>query len=475
LGIGWETFIFGVQLKIKPMAKINFIVKSKQEGQPATVYLRYSDKRGIDFVTATREKLFPEYWSSTTQEFKQGISYTDLFTEKQRVEIEDRFTEIRAFVNKEYFLLKGTPATTIWLKAVLNKFYNKGTLGSETLNQYIRRFVDEATSGKRLANAGNTKKRYSHGSLRALRGFMLSFNMFQGIEEEEKKDKEGNVKPKRKQAKTYPKQPYKPLNFNDITIDTYNDFVQFFYSRNCGANYIGKHIKTFKTIMRQAREEGLHNNMEIERKAFKTISEEVDHIYLTEAELNRLYELDLSDNKHLQEVRDVFLAGCYTAQRYSDYSRINKSNIKEIDGTKYIELIQKKTGEKCIIPIRPELEVILKRYDYTLPKSFEQKVNEGIKKIAAKAKITEPIHTEKNKGGMKVKTDVKKCDLIVTHTARRTGCSLMYLAGIPIIDIMKISGHRTPKEFLNYLRISKEETAVTLARHPYFLGKLKAV
>jgi hypothetical protein len=184
----------------------------------------------------------------------------------------------------------------------------------------------------------------------------------------------------------------------------------------------------------------------------------------------------LSNNKAWEVVRDVFLTGCYTAQRFSDYSRINKSNIKEIDGTKYIELIQKKTGEKCIIPIRPELDTILKRYDYTLPKTFEQKVNENIKKIGEQAEITELIHTEKNKGGLAVKLDVRKCDLIMTHSARRTGISLMYLSGIKPIDIMKISGHRTEREFLKYLRISKEETAVKLSGHDWFTGNnLKVV
>ena len=183
----------------------------------------------------------------------------------------------------------------------------------------------------------------------------------------------------------------------------------------------------------------------------------------------------MKDNKHYQEVRDVFLAGCYTAQRYSDYSKLNKSNIKDIDGTKYVELIQKKTGEKCIIPIRPELDIILKRYDYSLPKTFEQKVNIAIKKIGAKAEITELIQVEKNRGGLTKKTTVEKCKLISTHCARRSGITLMYLAEIPIIDIMKISGHRTPKEFLKYIRIGKEETAVKLANHPYFQTKLKVV
>jgi hypothetical protein len=35
---------------------------------------------------------------------------------------------------------------------------------------------------------------------------------------------------------------------------------------------------------------------------------------------------------------------------------------------------------------------------------------------------------------------------------------------------MKISGHKTEREFLNYVKVSKEETAQNLAKHPYFIG-----
>ena len=150
--------------------------------------------------------------------------------------------------------------------------------------------------------------------------------------------------------------------------------------------------------------------------------------------------------------------------------------IRKIEGGKVIELIQQKTGTKCIIPVRPECDAILKRYDYTLPKTYRQQVNEGIKIIGKLAKITEMIQEEKNRGGLSVKTSSPKCDLIKTHCARRTGCTLMYLAGIPSIDIMKISGHKTEREFLKYIRVSREETATKLIKHPYFMGNmLKAV
>jgi integrase len=213
----------------------------------------------------------------------------------------------------------------------------------------------------------------------------------------------------------------------------------------------------------------LHNNMEIERKAFKVLSEEVDNIYLTEAELKKLFSLEIKDKK-LEIVRDVFLIGCYTALRYSDYGRISVNNIKDRGGVKYLEIIQKKTQNKVVIPLKPEAVAILRKYDFNLPKTYEQQINEGIKEAGELAKINEVIYFEVNKGGLRVKQSAPKFRLIKAHTARRTGCTLMYLAGLKTIDIMKISGHKTEKVFLKYIKITKEETAVSMASHPYFAG-----
>ena len=56
----------------------------------------------------------------------------------------------------------------------------------------------------------------------------------------------------------------------------------------------------------------------------------------------------------------------------------------------------------------------------------------------------------------------------MTHTARCSGCTNMFKAGIPTIEIMKISGHQTEREFLKYILIDEEETAERLFVHPYF-------
>ena len=182
-----------------------------------------------------------------------------------------------------------------------------------------------------------------------------------------------------------------------------------------------------------------------------------------------MFHLDLKDKPVLEVARDVFLIGCYTAQRFSDFSRIKKENIQLLDNSvKVIRLVQDKTNETVIIPIKPELDYLLNKYNGDVPKIWEQKLNLHIKTVGEKAGINSLIPIEKMRGGRIVKSVIPKHDLIKTHTARRSGCTNMYLAGIPSIDIMKISGHKTEKEFLKYINVTKEETAQSLSMHPYF-------
>lgn len=114
------------------------------------------------------------------------------------------------------------------------------------------------------------------------------------------------------------------------------------------------------------------------------------------------------------------------------------------------------------------MRAILNKYENRLPKSYEQKVNKFIKEVTREAGITEKIEVSYVENGEKKMRLVNKCDLVKTHTARRSGATNMYLAGIPTIAIMKITGHKTEKEFMKYIKITEEQTAMELMSHPYF-------
>lgn len=161
-----------------------------------------------------------------------------------------------------------------------------------TLAKLIDKYIEEIENGTRLTV---DTKHFSHSTVKAFKGFKERYDEF--------------CKFKRKQ-----------FDFKDVNLSLYDEFVAYFTKKNYSINTIGRHIKELKILMRVSRDEGYHNNSEIEKRKFRVATAKVDNIYLTESELAAMYALDLSGKPHLAAARDVFLIGCYTAQRYSDYS-----------------------------------------------------------------------------------------------------------------------------------------------------------
>ena len=168
----------------------------------------------------------------------------------------------------------------------------------------------------------------------------------------------------------------------------------------------------------------------------------------------------------------MFLIGCYTGQRYSDYSIISSENIKKIEGVEYIVRVSQKTDTKTIIPIHPVVRKILIKYSGNIPKSISnQKTNENIKEICKIAGFYDKITLTEYKGGRKNRTDteVEKWKLASTHTARRSFATNMYLAGdTPIRSIMAITGHKSEKSFMQYIVLNNQEHTNIVSKSSFF-------
>ena len=82
--------------------------------------------------------------------------------------------------------------------------------------------------------------------------------------------------------------------------------------------------------------------------------------------------------------------------------------------------------------------------------------------------MTESIKCEYTKGGEHKTEMIPKCQLIKSHTARRSFCTNKYKAGMSIYDIMLFSGHSTEKEFYKYIRIKDEERAAHIVKSGFF-------
>jgi integrase len=241
------------------------------------------------------------------------------------------------------------------------------------------------------------------------------------------------------------------VDFDTIGKDFYIQFTDHLKEIGLKPNSIGSYIKKLKRLMNEAVEDKLTKNQEHCKRDFKIISENVDTVYLNENEIKALYEMPLDLPAH-RNIRDIFVINCYTGLRHSDWSKVSNEHIHE--GNLYVRT--QKTDEPVIMPIKPLVWEILKRYG-TLQVPHIRQTNGALKLIGQKA------HDEKISKG-----DLKKWLVIRTHTARRSFATNAYLAGIPMRDIMQITGHHTTESFLRYIRVTKMETAQKLKDHPFF-------
>ena len=122
-----------------------------------------------------------------------------------------------------------------------------------------------------------------------------------------------------------------------------------------------------------------------------------------------------------------------------------------------------------VVPIHPFVKEILRKYNYNLPKArCIQYFNKAIKQICREVGITEKIAYERHKGLGMITIVKEKCDLISSHTARRSAATNMFLANIPTLRIMKITGHNSEQIFCKYIRVSNEENVIMLSAHQFF-------
>ena len=114
--------------------------------------------------------------------------------------------------------------------------------------------------------------------------------------------------------------------------------------------------------------------------------------------------------------------------------------------------------------LRRNARLPLESYEGVLPKIKPQRFNMYIKEVCKEAGINESVLVRKS--GKHIRSE--KWELVSSHTARRTGLTNMYKAGIPTYRCMMISGHKTEQVFLTYLRITQEENAQFLKENSFF-------
>lgn len=247
----------------------------------------------------------------------------------------------------------------------------------------------------------------------------------------------------------------------DIDTAFFFRLVQKLKAREYSVNYIGSIAKKLKTVMSEGYKLKYHANTDY--RQFSAPMEEASTVYLTREEVDRLWNLGLSDDTE-RKCRDLFLLGCYTAMRFSDYFRLTLDNIR--DGMIYFT--QKKTAGRVVVPASPRVLAILKRNGGEAPKVGQEVLNRTIKVVCFKARIFDKVEVTKSKGGRHETRLVEKYTQVSCHTARRTAATLLYQSGVPASAVMQLTGHKTETDFYKYIRTTREENARMLADNPFF-------
>lgn len=342
-----------------------------------------------------------------------------------------------------------------------------------TLMKWIETYISQCESGERLKQ--KSAKMITAGSIKSLKGTQSQLKHYQEVR-------------------------HKIIDFDDVTLNFYDDWRKFFLEkkdkkgnpRPYSLNTIGRHVKNLKTFLFAAEDMKLTTNNEFKSARFSADAVDVDNIYLTEERLQEMYQVDFTDPKTikrlmalapsdeersimrdqlirrtpelLNQAKDIFVVGCLTGQRVSDYKRINSSMIRQLsDGNDYLYLQQTKTGKWIYIPLDLRVRAILNHYNGKLPHIFDQDLNERIKLVGRLLGWRENAGIKELHGAMEIPTNKAFYECIKTHTARRTFATNAHKNNIPFSAIMTITGHSSEKQLRKYLKLDSEEKAILAA------------
>ena len=248
------------------------------------------------------------------------------------------------------------------------------------------------------------------------------------------------------------------LPFSVITPVWAYEFIDYLSGQGVGPHGKRNMLNVIKKVMGVAYKDGTHENQDYERiKIDRPKSPE--KIYLTEEEMEAIYQLDLSSNPSLERYRDCFYLQFLLFMRHSDVGRIERSMMIQVKGKKYIRFESEKTEIKAVVPLSDRAYRILEKYNWNV-QTCNQTLNKEIKRIAAMAGINDRVREGKKFGA--------KSSFVTTHTARRSAATNALLKKMRLKEIADLGGWNDLSTLDIYLRADLMTTAENVSDHDFF-------
>lgn len=420
------------------MATGKFRIKTDNDWN--TIYYRFKQGGQFDAEISTGLQVPKGRWSAAKQKI---LATKELNNTKANIKL----TDLDAFIRKEYedSRLNGTIVNSKWLKEKISLFFSRETNNPELdervfFTNYIDRFIEEARSKRSRSNTPIKKRTIQH--YQTTKNKLLAFEAFRG----------------------------RRVRLEDIDLNFHARFIDFLESeQKLNPNTIGGYIDDIKLFCSNAEKRDYVLPKDYKLTEFYSPSNKTQDIYLKEEEINAIYNVDL-EHDYLKNARDWLIIGLRTGFRISDFLQLTPENL--VDG--FIQKETEKTGFPVIIPIHEQVRNILDKRDGAFPRKIsDQKFNDYIKIVAEKAGLTEKVDGAKItpvkiiRDGKERKIHRKKFgkypkhELVTSHICRRSFATNLY-GKIDTLTIMKITGHQTEKQFLDYIKITPKEYALKL-------------
>jgi integrase len=265
----------------------------------------------------------------------------------------------------------------------------------------------------------------------------------------------------------------KPVYIENIDLMFITRFEDWMRESDYAKNTIIKTTKTIKEICNHAKTRGIKLNPEVERIGLgkEYVYKRAEHITLNEVEITKIETVVLT-NEQLDIARDWLVISLHTAQRVSDFLRFKVEDIIDIDGDKFIDFRQQKTDTPVYIILREPVLNIIKKRGGKFPPIFSDKAgsnstiyNKLIKLVCKKAKINDLVtvsikNKETNRHELK---EVKKYLAVSTHIGRRSFAT-RYYTHIDTTLLMSQTGHKSAKQFMEYVSKADKTNATSLAK-----------
>lgn len=395
---------------------MNFKLKSPHTNNESLIIFYSNLKNGQRFVYSTGEKITPKLWDSVNQyPIKTKIRLPLLKCNAVKSQLE-RY--IKTF--REYESIANSLNETI-TKEKIRIFFDQTFKNIRKKNNFYITFDEFTQLNTKLGLwTKSTQSRYQ-----TIKKDLMNFDKING-----------------------------PSSFNKIDLVWYASFKSYCEEfKKHSVNTFGRNVGLIKTFLNHSLREKYTMNDKF--KLFKAKREVTDQVVLSKSEVLKLYHFDFSNDLKLEKVRDVFIFGCLTGMRYSDFKRVQRENIE--NGV--ITLREVKDKSKTLkIPLVGLSRAILEKYEYVLPIISDQKFRDYIKVACKMAGFTDPVVKSSRIGNNVSNETFKKYERVSTHTARRSFITNMINAGVPTKVIMGITGHKSIVTFQNYYKPNEANT-----------------